>query len=75
MTDVKKIADEADMVVDGYAFKKCDNGYHVLNLDNPAFACVLSFDGKTVFETTMNDVEIGIVKDYFLRNKKNLEEE
>lgn len=28
MTDVKKIADEADMVVDGYAFKKCDNGFY-----------------------------------------------
>ena len=32
MIDIKIIADEADMIVNGYAFKRCKEGYRVLNL-------------------------------------------
>lgn len=35
MRDIKKIADEADVIVDGYAFTVCDEGYQVLNLHCP----------------------------------------
>lgn len=74
MTDIKKIADEADMIVDGYAFRKYNGNYRVLNLDNTKCAAVISSDGKNVLETTMNDIELAIVKEYLLRNKKALEE-
>ena len=30
MIDIKIIADEADMIVNGYAFKRCKEGYSCL---------------------------------------------
>ncbi len=41
MIDVEKIADEADMIVNGYAFRKCELGYRVLNLEQPEHALVI----------------------------------
>lgn len=63
MIDIKIIADEADMIVNGYAFKRCKEGYRVLNLNRPDRATVLSLDGK-VLETSMDDIEIRIVINY-----------
>ena len=74
MINIKEIADEADLIVNGYAFKKCDLGYRVLNLDCPEHAIVISQEGETL-ETTMDDIEIKIVKDYFVKNKKYMEED
>ena len=33
MTDIKQIADQADMIVNGYAFTKCPDGFRILNLN------------------------------------------
>ena len=41
--------------------------------DGNPLACVLSADGK-VLETTMDDIELAIVQDYYSRNRKHLEE-
>lgn len=73
MLDIIKVADEADLIVNGYAFTKCANGYKVLNLNRPTCATVLSTEGE-VLETTMDDIEIQIVKDYFRNNKKFMED-
>ena len=73
MTDVFKVADGAEMNVNGYAFTICEEGYQILNLNRPDKAIVLSVDGETL-ETTMDDIEIQIVKDYYNGNKKYLEE-
>lgn len=73
MPDLAKIADNANMIVNGYAFSVSDNTVRVLNLNRPSSACVLSFDGQ-VLETTMDDIELDIVQDYYTRNKKYLEE-
>ena len=51
MPDILSVADHADMIVNGYAFSKSNDSVLVLNLNNPASACVLSADGK-VLETT-----------------------
>lgn len=69
MLDIIKIADEADLIVNGYAFTKCIEGYRILNLNKPGCALVLSDDGETL-ETTMDNIEIQIVKDYYKKNKK-----
>ena len=53
--------------------KQWDEGYQILNLNRPDKAIVLSVDGETL-ETTMDDIEIQIVKDYYNGNKKYLEE-
>ena len=73
MTDVKKVADEADVIVNGYAFTKCKEGYRILNLNRPDRAAVLSQTGD-VLETSMDDIEIQIVKSYLEKNRKFLEE-
>ena len=33
MVDVKQVADAADMIVNGYAFTRCAEGFRVLNLN------------------------------------------
>ena len=73
MNEIQKIADNADLIVNGYAFTKCDRGYRVLNIKNPLKASVVSPDGATL-ETTMDDIEVGIVFDYFLKNKQFMED-
>lgn len=72
--DLLKVVSAADMIVCGYAFTKADEGnVRVLDLREPHQALVLSSQGE-VFETTMDDVELSIVEDYWKKNKKYLEE-
>ena len=68
MPDILKIADRADLIVNGYAFTKNDAFFRILNLNRPESACVLSKDGS-VLETTMDDIELSIVQVYFTRNR------
>lgn len=73
MCDIKKVADGADLIVNGYAFTTCDMGFKVLNLNRPEKAVVLSKSGD-VLETTMDDIEISIVNNYLKRNREFMEE-
>lgn len=73
MTDVIKVANEADMIVNGYAFTHCTEGYRVLNLNRPDKAVVLSKTGD-ILETSMDDIEIQIVRDYLRKNSEFMEE-
>ncbi|CVI71943.1 hypothetical protein NDGK_02382 [Clostridiales bacterium CHKCI001] len=41
MIDVMKVADKADMVVNGYVFTQSEEGYRVLNLNRPCKATLL----------------------------------
>ena len=63
MVDIKQIADEAEVIIDGYAFSKFEGGYRVLNLNAPDKAAVFAVDGS-VLETTMNDIELHIASKY-----------
>ena len=73
MTDmIRKIADDADMIVNGYSFKRNGNLIKVLNLNQPGKATVFGLDGSTQ-ETSMDDIEIRIVQDYLARNRRFLE--
>ena len=72
---LKKIADEADMIVAGYAFTKNAEGLiQVLNLSTPEEACVLQKDG-TMVETTMDTITVLKVQAYYLKNREFMEEE
>ena len=64
MDKIKEIADKADMIVNGYAFTRENDQIRILNLNNLDKALVISADGK-VLETTMDDIEIRIVLDYW----------
>jgi len=67
-----RIADESDMIVNGYAFKRREACISVLNLNRPDRAAVLTAMGE-VLETSMDDIELEIVRDYLRRNLKYME--
>lgn len=67
-----KIADEADIIVNGYAFKRKDEYISVLNLNRPDRAAVLNWNGE-VLETSMDDIELSIVQNYLQKNRRYLE--
>ena len=73
MIDIIKAADEADMIVDGYAYKKDNDKIRVLNLNNVNKAVVFDNSGK-VIETNMDDIEICIVKSYLDKNREFMED-
>ena len=74
MDKIKEIADKADMIVNGYAFTRENNQIRILNLNNLEKGLVISEDGK-VLETTMDDIEIRIVLDYWNSDCEFMENE
>ncbi len=75
MTDfAKNIADAADMIVNGYTFTRCPEGFRILNLNHPDRAAMLSATGVVV-STSMDNIEIEIVREYFAKNKAFLEDD
>ena len=72
MPDIEAVASTADMIVNGYAFSQEDDGrIRVLNLNSPTTAAVLDSEGN-VLETSMDDMELGIVRGYFSNNREFL---
>ena len=69
MDKIREIAARADMIVNGYAFTRENRQIRVLNLNNLDKALVLSEDGR-VLQTTMDDIEIRIVLDYWDNDRK-----
>lgn len=74
MDKIKEIADRANMIVSGYAFTRENGKIKILNLNNTEKALVISEDGK-VLETTMDDIEIRIVLDYWEDDREFMEDE
>ena len=70
MIDFKTIADNADL--NGYAFTKSGDYIRVLNLNRLNKALVFDYN-QEVIETSMDDIEIQIVFDYYNKNKKYME--
>ena len=70
---LKKIAQGADFIVNGYSFFCQDSMVRVLNLNNLACAAVLSRNGD-VLETSMDDIELSIVQKYWEKNKEFVED-
>ncbi len=72
MIDVMEVADRADMIINGYAFTKENDFIRVLNLNNSDKAVIIDKLGD-VLETSMDDIEIQIVKTYWNKNKELME--
>ena len=72
-SEIKKIADQSDMIIAGYSFTKEDDFIRVLNLENTDEAALLQNDG-TMLETTMDDITLLKVQSYYLKNKEFMEE-
>lgn len=73
MTDIMHVADNANMIINGYAFTQENDRIRILNLNNPTKAVSMKKDGL-VLETSMDDIEIQIVKDYLEKNLDFMEE-
>ena len=73
MPDLYKIADEADVIANGFAFKKIPEGIRVFNLNNGYGAAVFKQDG-TLIETNMDDIEIIISEKYLKSCLKYMED-
>lgn len=74
MRNIIEIADAADMIVNGYAFTKDGENIRVLNLNNPKKAAYLNKNGD-VLETSMDDIELDIVSEYYQKNRKCMEDD
>lgn len=73
MSEIEKVAKDADFIVNGYSFFCGEGKVRVLNLNDTARAAVMALNGE-ILETSMDDVEISIVKKYWDRNKQFVEE-
>lgn len=71
MTDMRTIADNADIIVNDYAFKSIAAGVQAVNLERRT-ACVIDRKDR-VIESSMDDIELEIAVDYYMRNKKFME--
>ena len=69
---IKKIADDADMIVKGYAFKRNGDFIHVFNMNDGISAMVMDNDG-TMIETNMDDIGQVIVKKIWEQDAKYME--
>lgn len=59
--ELQKIAENAKIIVNGYAFSKRDDGFiSILNLDHPDCAMVISKELE-IIETNMDEIEQRIV--------------
>ena len=69
---VKEIADQADMIVAGYAFKVLKDHIEITDLNNLSKTAVTQND--ELVESVMSDEEDAIVMKYYNRNKDLLKE-
>ena len=73
-TQIQKIADEADMIVRGYAFTKKGNNISILNLNRPDCAMLMTQTGK-MLESSMDDMEQAIVMKIWREDSEFMEVE
>lgn len=71
--ELDNIADNADIIVSGYAFTINDDGFiSILNLNHPDCAMVVSKNGE-IIETNMDEIEQKIVSEICQKNLKFME--
>ena len=74
MFDPRTIADEADVIIDGFAFiKKEEDRIAIVNLNREGHAAIIFPSGEVV-ETSMDDIELSIALNYLTRAKAYMEE-
>jgi predicted nuclease of predicted toxin-antitoxin system len=71
--EIQCIAENANFIVNGYAFTKRDNGLiEIFNLDKPNNAMVINHDNEMI-ETNMGQIEQTIVLELAHKNIQFLE--
>ena len=69
---IQKIAEDADLIVKGYAFKRKGDFVHIFNMNDGCSAMVIDRDG-TMIETNMDEIQQVIVKNIWDRDSKYME--
>ena len=69
---IETIANNANMIIKGYAFSKDENLIRVFNLNDGKSAMVISPDG-TMLETNMDEIEQTLVLTIWKRDSKYME--
>ena len=72
LAEIKRIADQADVIVNGFAFTKDGECIRVVNLDRRRHTATILND--KIIETDMDPIEAQIAIDYYKNNKKFMEE-
>lgn len=75
MDTVKKIADEADMIIDGYSYKINKDIVQCININTMDGVLILSLENGQILESSMPEIEEGIAQKYFIKNKKFIRED
>lgn len=73
MSDIAALADLAEVIICGYAVCRCEIGFRIINLHDPG-SCSIFRDDGCLLETSMNDVELSVAREYFKRARKYMEE-
>ena len=71
-SQILEIADNADMIVNNYAFTRHDGAISILNLKNPNRAMLLAEDGQ-MLETNMDEIEQVIVMNIWKKDSEFME--
>ena len=71
MLDIKKLADEADVIVRGYAFIAKGEGITIIDLHRPEHAAY--FYNDELVETSMDEIEAFKVTKLYKDNVKYME--
>lgn len=74
MINIMEIADNADIIVSGYAFTVDSENVRVLNHNNVKSAAVINSKCEAI-ETTMDDIELDIVMNIYRRSKVYMEDQ
>ncbi len=70
---IRKIADEADMIIRGYAFTRDSDLIRIFNLNDKKSAMVITSDGM-MLETNMDEIEQALVMNIWRKDSKYMEE-
>lgn len=66
MFNPRKIAEEAEVIIDGYAFiKKEENRITIVNLNREGHAALVFPSGEVV-ETSMDEIELSIAMEFLM---------
>ena len=69
---IENIANNANMIIKGYAFSKDENLIRIFNLNDGKSAMVISPDG-TMLETNMDEIEQALVLTIWNKDSKYME--
>ena len=74
MTSIEHIANQADVIINGYAVSACAEGYRVDNLNNGVGAAVFQRDGSTVVQEqgVLNDREVRKIQEFIKEHYKEM---